>query len=95
MAPYRSMGPVTVEEYESRLERYDSQLNGLGMEIEGRSTEEKAKMLRDYRELQYQKLCDAVYKRRGWTSDGVPKLETIKRLNIDFPDVVQLIKEHL
>jgi aldehyde:ferredoxin oxidoreductase len=94
MAPYRSVGPVTVEEYESRSERYDDQLNELGMETEGRSTEEKVKMLRDYRESQYQKLCDAVYKRRGWTSGGVPKLETIKRLNIDFPDVVELIKKH-
>jgi aldehyde:ferredoxin oxidoreductase len=92
MAPYRSVGPVTVEEYESRLERYDNQLKELGFQIEGMSSEKKVKMLRDYRESQYQKLCDAVYKRRGWTSDGIPKLNTIKRLGIDFPDVVQLIK---
>lgn len=92
--PYRSVGPVTVEEYESRAERYDKQLKELGYNIEGKSTEEKMKQLRKYREDQYQKLCDAVYERRGWTKNGVPTLETIKRLGIDYPDVVELVNKH-
>jgi aldehyde:ferredoxin oxidoreductase len=91
--PYRFMGPVTKEEYESRAERYDNLLKELGYEIEGKTVEEKMKLLREYREDQYQKLCDAVYKRRGWTPDGVPTLETVKRLGIDFPDVVELISK--
>jgi aldehyde:ferredoxin oxidoreductase len=37
---------------------------------------------------------DAVYKRRGWTEDGVPTLEKIKTLGIDYPDVVELLKKH-
>jgi len=45
---------------------------------EGKTTEEKLKALRIYREDQYQKLCDAVYSRRGWNSNGVTTLETIK-----------------
>jgi aldehyde:ferredoxin oxidoreductase len=92
--PYRSVGPVTKEEYESRAERYDKQLNELGYNIEGKTTEEKMKILRDYRESQYQKLCDAVYKRRGWNSNGVPTIETLKRLGIDFPDVVELLSRY-
>jgi len=52
------------------------------------------KVLRAYREEQYQKLCDAVYKRRGWDSNGVPTLETIKKLKIDFPEVVELVKKY-
>jgi aldehyde:ferredoxin oxidoreductase len=94
--PYRSMGPVTAEEYESRAERYDKQLKELvGFDPEGRPTEEKMAALRAYREGQYEKLIDAVYKRRGWTPNGIPTLETLKRLNIDFPDVVELVRRHI
>ncbi len=94
--PYRSMGPVTVEEYESRAERYDKQLRELlGLDPEGMTTEEKVAALRRYREEQYEKLIDAVYERRGWTKNGVPTLETLKRLGIDYPDVVEVVKRHL
>lgn len=94
--PYRSAGPVTVEEYESRAERYDKQLKELvGYDPEGKSTVEKLKILRKYREEQYQKLIDAVYERRGWTTNGIPTLETLKKFKIDFPDVVELVKKHL
>ena len=93
--PYRSMGPVTVEEYESRAERYDKQLKEIvGFDPEGKTTEEKMAALRAYREEQYEKLIDAVYKRRGWTLNGIPTLETLKRLGIDFPEVVELVKRH-
>ncbi|MHC9541600.1 MAG: aldehyde ferredoxin oxidoreductase family protein [Vulcanimicrobiota bacterium] len=94
--PYRSMGPVTVEEYESRSERYDKQLKEiLAIDPSGKGTEEKIALLRKHREEQYEKLIDAVYKRRGWTSQGVPTLETVKRLGIDYPDVVNIVKKHL
>ena len=92
--PYRSMGPVTVEEYESRSERYDQQLREIGANPEGMSTTAKLEALRAFREKRYQDLTDAVYKRRGWTPDGVPTLETVKRLGIDYPDVVALIQKH-
>ncbi len=92
--PYRSMGPVTVEEYESRQERYDKQLREeVGFTTEGRSTEEKLQELRKYREECYEKLKDAVYERRGWNSDGVPTSEKVKELGIDFPDVLELLSK--
>jgi len=94
--PYRSMGPVTVQEYESRAERYDKQLKELVRDdAEGKTTEEKMAALRAYREEQYEKLMDAVYKRRGWTPNGIPTPETLKRLHIDFPDVVELVRRHI
>jgi aldehyde:ferredoxin oxidoreductase len=94
--PYRSAGPVTVDEYESRAERYDKQLKELvGFEPEGKSTEEKVAVLRAYREEQYTHLIDAVYERRGWTPNGVPTLETLQRLRIDFPEVVAAVQPHL
>ena len=94
--PYRSAGPVTVEEYESRVERYDKQLREkAGIDPTGRSTPDKVAAVRKYREAQYQSLIDAVYTRRGWTPNGVPTLETLRRLEIDFPEVVEVVKGKL
>jgi aldehyde:ferredoxin oxidoreductase len=93
--PYRSMGPVTDIEYESRAERYDQQLQELvGVDPSGMSTREKRLALRRFREEQYQKLIDAVYERRGWNSNGIPTLETAQELGIDYADVVALIQQH-
>jgi aldehyde:ferredoxin oxidoreductase len=93
--PYRSAGPVTDVEYESRAERYDQQLRDqLGIDPSGMSTTEKRLALRRHREEQYDKLVSAVYERRGWDQNGIPTLETMRELGIDFPDVVELIKAH-
>jgi len=93
--PYRAVGPVTKEEYESRQERYDKQLKEkVGFDPTGKTTEEKMNVLRKYREAEYERLKDAVYKRRGWTKNGVPTLEKVKALGIDYPDVVELLEEH-
>ncbi|MFX1326686.1 MAG: aldehyde ferredoxin oxidoreductase family protein [Promethearchaeota archaeon] len=90
--PYRAMGPVTPLEYESRKQRYDDQLQNLGIDISGKSTGEKIKILRKYREAQYQKLQDAVYKERGWSRNGCPTIEKIKELGIDYEDVIKFIR---
>ena len=93
--PYRAAGPVTVEEYESRAERYDKQLKDL-MKIDpaGKSTEEKMALHRRYREDRYEQLLDAVYLRRGWTKNGVPKIEHLKKLGMDLPELIELVKDH-
>jgi aldehyde:ferredoxin oxidoreductase len=90
--PYRSVGPVTMEEYESRAERYDSQLKELGININGKTTEQKLADLRKHREEQYEKLTYVVYKRRGWDNNGVPTMDTLKRLGLDIPEIVNVIK---
>lgn len=94
--PYRSMGPVTSEEYLSRQERYDAQLKELvGFDPEGKTTVEKIKVLRKYREDQYEKLTDAVYKRRGWTNDGVPTPEKLKEIGMDLPELLEIVQKHI
>lgn len=94
--PYRSAGPVTIEEYESRKERYDDQLREfLNYNPEGKSTEDKIAVMRKYREEQYERLVDAVYKRRGWTMNGIPTIEKIKELKMDFSEVLEVIKNNL
>ena len=93
--PYRAAGPVTKVEYESRTERYDKQLREkVGVDPEGMTTEEKMKILRKYREDQYEKLQDAVYKRRGWNSNGVPTIEFLRKIGIDFPEVIEVVEKY-
>jgi len=92
--PYRAMGPVLPLEYESRTERYDKQLEDLGYDIKGKKTEEKISILRKYREEQYIKLQDAVYKERGWNQNGCPTLKKVKELGIDFVDIIKVIKPY-
>jgi len=93
--PYRAAGPVTDEEYESRADRYDKQLKEiLGIDTEGKTTAEKKAILRVHREDQYEKLLDAVYKRRGWTNNGVPKIDHLKNLGMDLPELIEVIGPH-
>jgi aldehyde:ferredoxin oxidoreductase len=91
--PFRAMGPVTVEEYESRAERYDGQLKEKqGIDPSGMSTKDKLAALRKFREEQYELLKDAVYKRRGWDNNGVPTLAKMKELGMDLPEVVEVLE---
>ncbi len=93
--PYRAVGPVTVAEYESRAERYDKSLReDVGIDPAGMTTETKISVLRQYREARYEKLVDAVYRRRGWNRDGIPTVETLHRLKIDYPELVELVRKH-
>ncbi len=95
-APYRALGPVTVEEYESRAERYDKQLEeDVGINPAGLSIEEKIKAMRKYREERYETLLNVVYKRRGWTENGIPRPEFVRELGIDFPEVMEVINKYI
>jgi aldehyde:ferredoxin oxidoreductase len=90
--PYRACGPVTAEEYESRAERYDKQLKEqVGIDPSGKTTAEKMKALREYREDRYEKLLDAVYQRRGWTKNGVPTIAHLKQIGMDLPELIEVV----
>jgi aldehyde:ferredoxin oxidoreductase len=94
--PYRAVGPVTVEEYESRQDRYDEQLEKLvGIEIGGLTTVEKIGALRSWREDQYEILLDSVYERRGWTQNGIPTPEKLASLGMDLPEVLEVVEPAL
>jgi aldehyde:ferredoxin oxidoreductase len=94
--PYRAAGPVTVEEYESRQERYDQQMKEvIGVDPAGKSTEEKLAITREYREDLYERLLDAVYKRRGWNANGVPTVEHLQEIGMDLPELLETVKPYL
>ena len=94
--PYRAMGPVTALEYESRAERYDGQLREkLGLDPSKMTLQEKMAAQRKHREAQYESLVDAVYKRRGWTKDGIPTPEHLAEIGMDLPEVLAVVKANL
>ncbi|MCK5148777.1 aldehyde:ferredoxin oxidoreductase [bacterium] len=91
--PYRAAGPVTKEEYLSLQKQYDGQLKDIiGIDPEGKSIDEKMAATRKFREDQYEKLLDAVYKRRGWTRGGVPTIEHLQDLGMDLPELIEVVK---
>lgn len=93
--PYRAAGPVTVEEYESRAERYDRQLKEIvGFDPEGRTSPEKVNALRKHREAQYEALLDAVYKRRGWNKNGVPTIDHLQKIGMDLPELIEVVRNY-
>ena len=91
--PYRAVGPVTAQEYESRQERYDKQImENIKLDPNTISTEDKIQKLREYRMDQYKKVAQAAYKRRGWDEFGIPTAERLKELGIDKPELLEIIE---
>ena len=94
-APDRGLGPVWEDEWNARPEYFDEKLKEFGVDISGLSVKEKIDLLQKHRREQWHMLKMAVYKRRGWNKNGIPTLATVKRLGIDYPDVVALLEKHL
>ena len=94
--PYRSAGPVFEDEYLWREERYDAQLVELAgyteEQVKGMSLKERMAATRKFREDRYQTLIDAVYPKRGWTLNGVPTVEHLKKLGMDLPELLEVIE---
>jgi len=92
--PYRAAGPVTVDEYTSKEEFYDTKMKEvIGVDPSGKTIEERMTITREYREGQYEKLLDTVYTRRGWNLNGVPTIEHMKNLGMDLPELIEVIKD--
>jgi aldehyde:ferredoxin oxidoreductase len=94
--PYRAMGPVLEDEYEARAERYDKQMKEkIGVDPAGKSLAEKVAITRKYRLAQYDSLIDAVFKRRGWTPDGCPTPEHLRKIGMDLPEVLAVVEARI
>ena len=55
------------------------------------STEEKMNETWKYRAGEYTKLINSVYPKRGWTLNGVPKIEYLKELGMDLPELIEIV----
>ena len=76
------------------IETSEGQFRIKDVNIDDKSIEEKMKILRKYREIQYIKLQEAVYRKRGWNAFGCPTIEIVKVLGIDYDDVIHVIKPY-
>ena len=47
---------------------------------------------RKYREGEYEKLINAVYPKRGWTMNGVPTIEHLKKIGMDLPELIEIVE---
>ena len=76
--PLRAMAPAFLNEYEAREEYYDAWLRdrtdgkGIPKDLKARH-----KLIIKLREEDYERLCDAVYKEKGYNNNGIPMMETV------------------
>ncbi len=90
--PLRAMGPVYLNEYQSRSEYYDGWLQeNSGNSQLPESMEQRLNLLIETREKAYQQLCDIVYDKKGYTSEGIPKRETVKKFGLMDGQASQLL----
>ena len=67
----------------------------IGVDPAGKSLAEKVAITREFRMRQYNSLVDAVFKRRGWTGQGVPTPEHLKAIGMDLPEVLEVVGKHI
>ena len=92
--PLRAMGPVYLNEYESRAEYYDGWLREqLSDGAIPATPEKKHELLVEKRIEAYQQLCDIVYEEKGFSSDGIPKRETVEKFGLMDEQAHQLLQE--
>ncbi len=84
LIPLRAMGPAFKEEYQNREAYYDEWLNenkAPGSQMP-ETIEEKHRLLVQLRKEAYETLCDSVYKAKGYSINGIPLPETLKRFDL-------------
>ncbi len=91
--PLRAMGPVYFNEYESRAEYYDGWLREQLSDSEVPAIPgKKHELLVEKRIEAYQQLCDIVYEEKGFSSDGIPKRETVEKFGLMDEQAGQLLQ---
>ena len=92
--PLRAMGPAYFNEYEFRAEYYDEWLQEkLGDGNIPETPAQRHQLLVEKRMQAYQQLCDVVYEEKGFTSEGVPKRETVEKFELMDKQAAQLLDE--
>ena len=88
------MGPVYLNEYESRAEFYDTWLKeNSGGDSLPQAVEQRLNLLIEKRKEAYSQLCDIVYEKKGYTISGIPKRETVARFGLLDEQADKLLKK--
>jgi aldehyde:ferredoxin oxidoreductase len=94
--PLRAIGPVYFNEYEARAKYYDRWLQEqLGDGELPASPEQRHALLMEKRAEAYQKLCTIVYEKKGFTSNGIPRRETLEKFALMDEQANQLLNEFM
>jgi aldehyde:ferredoxin oxidoreductase len=81
--PLRAMGPAFPNEYEARADYYDSWLKDqVGEEKVPEEPEKRHELIIKLRQKAYERLCDSVYKEKGYTYDGIPLPDTLEKFDL-------------
>jgi aldehyde:ferredoxin oxidoreductase len=93
--PLRALGPVYFNEYESRAGYYDEWLREQpGINEVPSTPEQRHKLLIEKRIEAYRQLCDIVYEKKGFTSDAIPKRETVNKFGLMDEQANQLLEKY-
>jgi len=93
--PLRAMCPAFFNEYRARADYYDEWLRDHA--DEGKIPEDpqaRHRLIIELREAAYEELCDAVYKEKGYTLDGIPLPETIEKFDLMDDQALNLLMDH-
>ncbi len=96
LIPLRAMAPAFPEEYQNREAYYDEWLKehmeqGIQMP---ETIEEKHRLLVQLRRDAYETLCDSVYKAKGYSINGIPLPETLKRFDLFDEKALAILKTY-
>jgi aldehyde:ferredoxin oxidoreductase len=81
--PLRAMGPAFFNEYEDRADYYDSWLEEqAGEKVIPDDPEARHRLIMELRQEAFEKLCDAVYREKGYSPDGIPLPETLEKFDL-------------
>jgi aldehyde:ferredoxin oxidoreductase len=93
--PLRAMGPVYLNDYQSRAEYYDAWLKEqVGAETFPDNQNDRHRILMEVRRDAYQRLCDAVYREKGYRDDGVPFPETLEKYGLLDDKTLDLLSDY-
>ena len=92
--PLRAIGPAFFNEYESRVEYYNEWLKErFGDNHIPVNLEERHRLIIKKRIEAYQQLCDIVYEKKGFTSEGIPTRKTVRKFDLMDEQAGQLLDE--
>jgi aldehyde:ferredoxin oxidoreductase len=84
--PERAIGPTDDDLYNAERDFHDQEVSRISgkppEEVQKMATAEKRKLLMDFRKDQLRKLIQTYYSERGWSSIGIPKVETLKQIGL-------------
>jgi aldehyde:ferredoxin oxidoreductase len=84
--PDRAIGPIDDSLYDAEKDYHDQRLSiilkKLPAEIQKMKTAGKREILMKHRKDELKKLISVYYQERGWSSAGIPQVETLKQIGL-------------